>query len=85
MGLSYVICLIYLDDCLSPSPTFETQVQNLEKILTRLLEANLKLCPKKCNFFQRVVSFLGHRISAAGVEPCPEKVKSVSEWPTPQN
>ena len=31
MGLSYVICLIYLDDCLSPSPTFETQVQILRE------------------------------------------------------
>ncbi|MES9884337.1 MAG: reverse transcriptase domain-containing protein [Sedimenticola sp.] len=84
-GVSYEICLIYLDDILSPSKTFEDQVSNLETIFSRLRESGLKLCPKKCNFFQKVVTFLGHRISEAGVEPCPEKVKTVVDWPRPQN
>ncbi|GBL83023.1 Transposon Ty3-G Gag-Pol polyprotein [Araneus ventricosus] len=42
----------------------------------RLQKANLKLSPKKCRFFQKEVSYLGHIIS-------PEKTKAVVDWPRP--
>ncbi|MEW3450094.1 hypothetical protein QOZ67_31015, partial [Pseudomonas aeruginosa] len=39
---------------------------------------NLKLVPKKCNFLQRSVKFLGHMTSADGVATDPEKVRAIT-------
>ncbi|GBL81222.1 Transposon Ty3-I Gag-Pol polyprotein [Araneus ventricosus] len=50
----------------------------------RLQKANLKLSPKKCRFFRKEVSYLGHIISADGVKTDPEKTKAVVDWPRPE-
>ena len=42
----------------------------------RYFEAfNLKIAPKKAYLGVRVIKFLGHRVTAIGVEPDPEKWK----------
>jgi hypothetical protein len=84
-GLTYEICLVYLDDLLCFSTTFDEHIEHLRQMFERLRDANLKLSPDKCCFFQRSVSFLGHKISENGIEACPEKIKSVSQWPRPEN
>ncbi|GBO33839.1 Transposon Ty3-G Gag-Pol polyprotein, partial [Araneus ventricosus] len=50
----------------------------------RLQNANLKLSPKKCRFFQKEVTYLGHVISAEGVKTDPGKIKAVVDWPCPE-
>ena len=49
----------------------------------RLRAANLKLNCRKCSLFRRKVSFLGHIISAAGIEVQHEKTEIVNNWPVP--
>ncbi|MCG7878981.1 MAG: retroviral-like aspartic protease family protein, partial [Candidatus Thiodiazotropha taylori] len=84
-GLTHVTLLIYLDDIIVYGKTFQVHIRNLEEVFKRLREANLKLKPDKCVFFQKQVSFLGHTISENGLSTSPEKVKAVQEWPTPTN
>ena len=84
-GLSWNICLIYLDDIIVYSKTFEGQLGNLDKVLTKLAEANLKLNPKKCHFFKKEVGFLGHVVNEHGISTDPEKIQSVKNWPVPRN
>ncbi|GFV00897.1 retrovirus-related Pol polyprotein from transposon 412 [Trichonephila clavipes] len=48
-------------------------------------DANLKLNPSKCKFFQKEVNYLGHIISAEGVRTDPEKVSAVKNWKRPEN
>ncbi len=48
-------------------------------------EAGLKAKISKCQFAQTSVTFLGHIISADGVKPNPEKVKSIVDFPSPKN
>jgi RNase H-like domain found in reverse transcriptase/Integrase zinc binding domain/Integrase core domain len=50
-----------------------------------LKEAGLKAKISKCQFAQTSVTFLGHIISADGVRPNPEKVKSIVDFPSPKN
>ncbi|CAF4847914.1 unnamed protein product [Pieris macdunnoughi] len=50
----------------------------------RLHKANLKLSAKKCLFFKRAVSYLGHIISEDGVRTDPEKIVAVKDWPVPK-
>lgn len=72
-NLTYKICLIYLDDILIYSRTFEEHLTNLRQVFDRLRHANLKLKPSKCNFACQKVTYLGHVISSAGVSPDEDK------------
>ena len=40
--------------------------------------------PKKCQFFDTSVLFLGHLLSAKGILANPEKVEKVKTWPVPK-
>ena len=51
--------------------------------MNRLLSGGLKLNTEKCRLFQLKSNFLGHVVSGKGIEPDPEKMKAVVEWPTP--
>lgn len=72
-GLTYVCCLVYIDDTVVLGRNFEDHCQNLEKVLDRFRQANLKLKPQKCKLFQLRVKFLGHIVSRNGIEVNPEK------------
>ena len=80
-GLSYITCLVYLDDIIIFGRTFEEQLSRLEEVFRRIQSANLKLKPTKCSFFQRQVDFLGHVISADGVSVQEAKVDTIKDWP----
>ncbi|UYV68182.1 K02A2.6-like, partial [Cordylochernes scorpioides] len=64
---------------------FEEHLSNIEKVFKRLEAANLKLSPKKCKLFKKEVAYLGHIISAEGVQTDPEKTETVRMWPTPKD
>ena len=71
--------LICLDNIIVFRKTFEMHLQNLEEVLIRLPEANLKLSPEKCKFFRHHVSFLGCLVSERGLKTNPAKTKTVVE------
>ena len=83
-GLTFLILLIYLDDIIVYSKTFEEHLKNLRLILERLKEANLKLNPKKCNLLCTKVSFLGHEVSETGIATDSSKIQVVRDWPQPK-
>lgn len=76
-------CLVYLDDVIVPSKTFEENVIKLRRVFQCLKLANLKLKPSKCELFSRSVTFLGHVISGEGIKTDPQKTTDVQNWPTP--
>ena len=78
-------CLIYLDDIVVFSQTFEEHVEWLEKVFQRLIDAGLKLSPAKCHLFQDKLKYLGHIVSADGISTDPAKIQCVKEWPVPQS
>ena len=83
-SLNMSICIIYLDDIIIFSKTFEEHLERLDKVLTRLKSCNLKLAPEKCCFFTDKVKFLGHVVSRNGIETDPEKIDKIKDWPTPK-
>ena len=82
-GLNWKKCLIYIDDILVFGATFRDCLDNLQEVLAKLKEANLKIKPKKCYLFQEEAAYLGHIVSKDGVKPDPEKTARVKLWPTP--
>ena len=71
--------LIYLDDVIIYSKTEEENLVCLCAVLERFMEHGLKLKPSKCNFFHTEISYLGHKVSAAGMEPGTEGLKGIAE------
>ena len=84
-GLEYCFALIYIDDIIIFSKSVEELLAHLEEIFRRLKEANLKLNPKKCCFAKQKVEYLGHVVSTDGVQPNPEKVRVVQDFPVHKN
>lgn len=77
------IMLVYLDDILVYSSTFEDHLTRLQTVLQRLRETGLKVKVEKCHFLQSSVRFLGHQISAEGIGTDPDKIAAVRQWPVP--
>ncbi|PIK57624.1 hypothetical protein BSL78_05450 [Apostichopus japonicus] len=77
--------LCYLDDILVYSKTFEDHLTNLQRVFDRLKQQGLKIKPSKCTFFQSEVTYLGHKVTRAGVMPSPDKIQAVKDWPAPRN
>ena len=75
--------LVYLDDILIFSKTFEEHLERLKMVFKRLREHGLKLKLEKCTFLRRRVTYLGHEVSGAGIAPDPEKIAVVQECPVP--
>ena len=82
-GLQWQIAVLYLDDIVVFGKSFDDHFVNLEKVLSRLSVAGLKLKPKKCHFLQKEISFLGHIVSKSGIKTDPEKIKAVKSMPRP--
>jgi hypothetical protein len=84
-GLQWRICLVYLDDIIIFSKTFEEHLSRMGEVFTRLEQAGLKLKPKKCDLLKTKVLYLGHVVSREGVSTDPEKITKVRNWPVPRN
>jgi len=66
-GLTYVSCLVYIDDIIVFSNTFETHVDRLTEVFERLKKAGLKLHVTKCNLSETsLVSGSFHKSSRCG-------------------
>ena len=83
-GLNWQICLVYIDDIIVFSDSFESHLSRLSDVLDRISSHGLKVSPKKCCLFQKKVSFLGHIVSDEGIATDPSKVESVKTWPIPK-
>ena len=84
-GLSYMTCLVYLDDIIIFGRSFDEQLARLREVFNRIRSANLKLKPSKCSLFRRSVSFLGHVVSEHGISMQSEKVRAIRDWPPCEN
>ena len=80
-GLSYMTCLVYLDDIIIFGKSFDEQLTRLREVFGRIRSANLKLKPTKCLLFRRSVSFLGHVVSEQGISKQADKVLAIRDWP----
>ena len=74
---------MYLDDILVSGKTQQEHLANLNKVLTHLESAGLRLKKGKCTFCKPEVHYLGHIISASGLKLSPAKAIAVSKIPSP--
>ena len=77
--------LVYLDDILIFSETLQEHIKHIKTALEKLRTAKLYARLHKCAFFQKKVEYLGFDVSSQGIQPSPEKVRTIVEWPRLQS
>jgi len=75
--------LVFFDDILIYSKTWEEHITHLQEVLTIIRSHQLFLRQKKCEFGRDSISYLGHVISSQGVAMDPEKTSAMIQWPKP--
>lgn len=76
------ICHVYLDDIIIWSNTLTKHKANIVLILEVLQKVELYCSLRKSSLFCTEIDFLGHHISAKGIEADDSKVKHNLNWPT---
>ena len=82
-GLDFTIA--YLDNIVIFSNNELEHLQHLEAVFKRLQDMGLKLKESKCDFFRSQIHYLGHMLSADGIQPLPEKLDSITNMAAPEN
>ncbi|XP_063828984.1 uncharacterized protein K02A2.6-like [Ostrinia nubilalis] len=82
-GMDGVACL--LDDVAVTGTTADQHNKRLRDVLSVLNRMGFRLNLQKCVFAADSISFLGHKIDAEGLHPCPEKLKEIKDKPAPTN
>lgn len=77
--------LVFFDDILVYSDTWDNHLIHLEWVLQLLKQDQWQIKLSKCSWAQQTIAYLGHVISKAGVATDPAKVAAVSSWPQPRN
>jgi len=76
---------VYLDDIIVISATLDDHLRHLGEVFSRLREARLRVNPDKCHFGLTELKYLGHIVDRRGLRTDPEKIRAVTQWPTPTN
>lgn len=75
--------LVFFDDILIYSSCVTSHKEHLRLVLETLAAHRLYANFKKCEFVKERVAYLGHVISAAGVEVDESKIQAMLNWPPP--
>ncbi|GAB7336241.1 hypothetical protein MBLNU13_g09002t2 [Cladosporium sp. NU13] len=75
--------VVYLDDILVYSKTYDDHVRDVRKVLQALADAKMKIKPEKTEFHKTEVKFLGYIVSREGLKMDQKKIEAVTSWPKP--
>ena len=83
LGLIYMICEMYLDDCIIYGKGNDEFLIRLEEVFKRFSKHKILLQPSKCKFGLPKIEYVGREISKNGTSMTAEKVQSVAAFPKP--
>lgn len=75
----------YIDDILIFSKTFDEHITHLRKMMDAIQKEGFRLKFTKCTFAANSAKYLGHIIKDNTITPLKDNLKSIREFPTPQN
>ena len=84
-GLKWKGLLVYMDDIIIYSTTPQEHLVTLADTLERLANAGLKINPAKTTLVREEVNYLGHVISAQGIQPNSDKIAAIRNLKPPSN
>ncbi|MBW0587233.1 hypothetical protein O181_126948 [Austropuccinia psidii MF-1] len=76
--------IIYIDDIIVFSDTWENHLKRLKRVLQKIVQINMKISLKKCHFAYSELKALGHVVSGISIGIDKNKVAAVLLKPMPQ-
>ncbi|MBW0587019.1 hypothetical protein O181_126734 [Austropuccinia psidii MF-1] len=76
--------IIYIDDIIVLSETWENHLKRLERVLQKIVQVNMKISLKRCNFAYSELKALGHVVSELSLGIDKNKVAEVLLKPMPE-
>ena len=76
--------LVFFDDILIYSKTWEEHLKHLDEVLSILEEHSLYAKMSKCEFVMKEMLYLGHIINEEGVHVHMEKIRAIRDWSMPK-
>ncbi|KAJ4447483.1 hypothetical protein ANN_09490 [Periplaneta americana] len=83
--IKYQYVFNYTDDLLIYSRSREEHQEHLREVFGRLQQAGITLNKEKITLGATKIKFLGHHLSAQGIETDPDYVRAVMQFPRPTN
>lgn len=77
--------IVYLDDILVYSATWEEHISHLVEVLETLKKPQLLENIKKCEFLQQFLVYLGYLISGGEMKIDPSNMDTIMKWMIPTN
>lgn len=77
--------IVYLDDILIYSCSWEELLVHVQQVFGTLEEHQLRLNCKKCEFGKQTLIYLGFIVGGGELRVDPAKVKVITEWPRPRS
>ena len=78
---SFVV--IYMDDILIFSRSWEGHLQHIQQVLNTLRQHQLYANLEKCSFGMTQIQYLSYIVDEHGVHVDPAKIQVIRDWPTP--
>jgi hypothetical protein len=78
---SFVV--VYLDDILVFSRTWEEHMRHIQQVLSTLRQHKIYANLEKCSLGMNMVQYLGYIVYEHGVHVDPAKIQFIHDWPTP--
>ena len=83
-GFSHHNVIVYIDDVLIMSVSFNEHVEMVRKVLTTLSNHGVKIKPTKCKWFEKEVEYLGHVIGRDGIRKSASFMEKIEQFPRPE-
>jgi len=80
----WLFCLVYIDDIVIYSRSYEDHIEHLDKVLSAIEKSGITLSPVKCHLFYGSILLLGHKVSWLGLSTHKEKVQAIIDLARPQ-
>ncbi|CAM9873297.1 unnamed protein product [Choristocarpus tenellus] len=77
--------LIYLDDIVLASPTWNHRIQLFGSVLSLLQQVGITLKPSKVQFGSKSIYCLGHEVSPSGIAVSPDRTQAITTLKAPKS
>ncbi|CAF4828351.1 unnamed protein product, partial [Rotaria socialis] len=75
--------LVYLDDILVFSNSFDDHMKHLQQLFNVLNTHQFTLNPAKCSIAQQSIEFLSHTITKDSIVPSKQRIQAILDMPQP--